>query len=139
MSPGGRLLRRQVSRRQSVTLDTYYGVSLVTWPGGPARVTSCLDLHHIQRQSTSGQLLLTPSQLAVKDAMPLPLVAVPKESTTPPVSADVWPSRPVEVSRPVRPPELEPKPEPKPEPELSHVYIDSLGRLGHVDPVERAK
>jgi len=27
----------------------------------------------------------------------------------------------------------------KPESELDHVYIDSLGRLGHVDPFERAK
>ncbi len=34
---------------------------------------------------------------------------------------------------------IDAKPEPKPEPELDHIYIHSLGRLGHVDPMERAK
>lgn len=56
---------------------------------------------------------LTP--LAAEEAHPS-LVAVPKQDIAP----------------------LEPEPEPKPEPELDHIYIHSLGRLGHVDPLERA-
>jgi chemotaxis protein methyltransferase CheR len=66
------------------------------------------------------------------------LVAVPREGFAPvPAPVDVQPTPRVSGERPVYPPE--PGPEPKPEPELDHVYIDSLGRLGHVDPLERAK
>jgi chemotaxis protein methyltransferase CheR len=80
---------------------------------------------------------LTPPVVMDKDVMPLPLVAVPKEGVTSPVPVDVWPVQPVGTEWRVRPPESEIEPEPKPE--LGHVYIDSLGRLGHVDPLERAK
>ncbi|RLC66939.1 MAG: hypothetical protein DRI48_03555 [Chloroflexi bacterium] len=47
------------------------------------------------------------------------------------------PPRKREAGRCVAPPE--PEVEPKPEPELDHVYIDSLERLGYVDPFERAR
>ena len=36
-------------------------------------------------------------------------------------------------------PQPEPEPDPKDERELEHVYIHALGRLGHVDPLERAR
>jgi chemotaxis protein methyltransferase CheR len=66
------------------------------------------------------------------------LVAVPREGFAPvPAPVDMQPIPRASGERPVYPPE--PEPEPKPEPELDHVYIDSLGRLGHVDPLERAK
>ncbi len=56
-------------------------------------------------------------------------IAVPKEQTVPS-------TLPVKKRRHIEP-ELDL--EPKPEPELEHVYIYTLGRLGHVDPLERAK
>ncbi|MEE8392650.1 MAG: CheR family methyltransferase [Anaerolineae bacterium] len=66
------------------------------------------------------------------------LVAVSKEDiASAPVPADVRPVPPVEEERRFYP--LEPEFEPKPESELDHIYIHSLGRLGHVDPLERAK
>jgi len=48
-----------------------------------------------------------------------------------PVPVGVRPTPPVKAKRRVRPP--------APEPRLDHVYIHALGRLGHVDPSERAK
>ncbi len=75
----------------------------------------------------------TPS--AVEETRPSVLVAVPKQDiSTPPVPVDVRPVSPVKER--LVPPF---KPEPKPEPEVDHVYIHSLGRLGHVDPLERAR
>ncbi|MDY7079723.1 MAG: CheR family methyltransferase [Chloroflexota bacterium] len=50
----------------------------------------------------------------------------------------VAPPTEAEERRP-RPIEPEPEPEPKPQPEMNHIYIHTLGRLGHVDPLERAK
>lgn len=78
---------------------------------------------------------LAPPAARDKDAGLLPLVAVPKEGAAPPVD-----------TRPIPSPEaggyahfLEPEIEPEPKPGLGHIYIDSLGRLGHVDPLERSK
>lgn len=77
---------------------------------------------------------VTPS--AVEEGRPSFLVAVPKDDgVSAPVPVSVRPALPAEEERRVSPLE----PEPKPEPEMDHVYIHSLGRLGHVDPLERAK
>jgi chemotaxis protein methyltransferase CheR len=86
--------------------------------------------------------LITPT---VEEPFPALLVPVPKGEDTvlPPVptpaSVDVLPVPPVDKRRRVRPVEPEPEPESRPEHELDHVYIHTLGRLGHVDPLERAK
>ena len=55
-----------------------------------------------------------------------------------PVSEGIAPPTEAEERRP-HPIEPEPEPEPKPRPEMDHIYIHTLGRLGHVDPLERAK
>jgi chemotaxis protein methyltransferase CheR len=66
-------------------------------------------------------------------------VAVPKEGTPTPSFLDALPIPSAKREPPVRLLETEPKPQTEPESELDHVYIDALGRLGHVDPIERAK
>jgi chemotaxis protein methyltransferase CheR len=80
---------------------------------------------------------LAPS--ATEEIPPVFQIAVPKEGALPPGFLGALPVSQVKTAPPVRLPEPEPEPEPPPEPELDHVYIDALGRLGHVDPIERAK
>ena len=55
-----------------------------------------------------------------------------------PVPVDTRPVPPVEKQW-LAPVESPPDPDSKPEREVEHVYIHALGRLGHVDPLERAR
>ena len=59
----------------------------------------------------------------------------PSTAEDKPPTPDTQPSPPAKKGQRIRLPE----PKPEPEPDLDRVYIDSLQRLGYVDPFERAK
>jgi chemotaxis protein methyltransferase CheR len=81
------------------------------------------------------------SPLTAERMRPSLLTPVPKEETAPfsisvPAAPYVRPVPPIEVKVEA---EIEAEIEARPEPESDHIYIYALGRLGYVDPLERAK
>ncbi len=93
-------------------------------------------------EAETSPALLVPVPKPISRPVPEPALkeAVGEELTPPSVPAsevaDVRPAPPV-GERAVHLSECDPGP--KPEPGLDHIYIHSLRRLGHVDPLERAK
>ncbi len=79
-----------------------------------------------------------PLSRAKERFFPSVLVPTPEEDIgSLPAFFDVPPALPTTERRRIR--STEEEPEPKPEPELDHIYIHTLGRLGHVHPTERAQ